>query len=78
MEISDNHEMHGMMNNSIAQQFLNNGIIDEKINKLFTGEWSNIRHKSFKEQLAIQLRQAKLIDNIRKNPRLKNIKSLKS
>jgi hypothetical protein len=72
MEISDDNEMHGMMNNTIAQQFLNNGIIDEKINKLFMGERSNIKHKSFKKQLAIQLRQAKLIDNMRKNPRLKS------
>ena len=78
MEISDNHEMHGMMNNSIAQQFLNNGIIDERLNKLFTGERSNIKHKSFKEQLAIQLRHLKLNDNKRKSSRLKNIKSLKS
>ena len=63
MNIGENHEFDGMLNTTRTQDFLNNGIIDERLNKLFTGERSNIKHKSFKEQLAIQLRQAKMIDN---------------
>ena len=78
MNTTDNHEMAGMLNTRIMGDFMANGIIDERLNKLFTGERSNIKHKSFKEQLAIQLRHLKLNDNKRKNPRLKNIKSLKS
>ena len=62
MNINDNHEMDGVLNTRITQDFMNNGIIDERLNKLFTGQCSNIKHKSFKEQLAIQLRQAKMID----------------
>ena len=68
----DVYDMDSMLNTSIAKSFLNNGIIDERINKLFTGERSNIKHKSFKEQLAIQLRHAKLHDNKRKSSRLKS------
>ena len=74
----DEYDMNSMLNTTRTQQFLNNGIIDERLNKLFTGERSNIKHKSFKEQLAIQLRHLKLNDNKRKSSRLKNIKSLKS
>ena len=74
----DEYDMNSMLNTTRTQQFLNNGIIDERLNKLFTGERSNIKHKSFKEQLAIQLRHAKLRDNKRKSSRIKNIKSLKS
>ena len=74
----DEYDMDSMLNTSIAKSFLNNGIIDERINKLFTGERSNIKHKSFKEQLAIQLRHLKLNDNKRKSLRLKNVESLKS
>ena len=62
MNLGDNLEMDGVLNTRITQGFMANGIIDERINKLFTGEQSNIRHKSFKDQLAILLRQAKLID----------------
>ncbi len=74
----DEYDMDSMLNTSIAKSFLNNGIIDERLNKLFTGERSNIKHKSFKEQLAIQLRHPNLNYNKRKSSRLKNIKSLKS
>ena len=63
MDLGENLEFDGMLNTTRTQEFLNNGIIDERINKLFTGQCSNIKHKSFKEQLAIQIRQAKMIDN---------------
>ena len=59
----DEYDMDSMLNTSTAKSFLNNGIIDERLNKLFTGERSNIKHKSFKKELAIRLRQAKMIDN---------------
>ena len=78
MNLDDNHEMDGVLNTRIAQDFMANGIIDERLNKLFTGERSNIKHKSFKEQLAIQLRHPNLNYNKRKSSKLKNIKSLKS
>ncbi len=63
MDLGENHEFDGMLNTTRTQDFLNNGIIDERINKLFTGKVLNIKHKSFKDQLAIRLRQAKMIDN---------------
>ncbi len=63
MNLGENHEFDGVLNTKINQEFMANGIIDERINKLFTGERSNIKHKSFNKQLAILLRQAKLIDN---------------
>ena len=72
MNLGENHEFDGVLNTTRTQEFLNNGIIDEMLNKLFTGKLSNIKHKSFRDQLAIRLRQAKLIDNIRKNPRFKS------
>ena len=78
MNLGDNHEWDGVLNTTRTQQFLNNGIIDERLNKLFTGERSNIKHMSFKKELAIRLRQAKLHDNKRKSSRLKNVESLKS
>ena len=59
----DDYDMKPMLNTTIMQQFLANGIIDEKMNKLFTGERSNIKHKSIKDQIAIRHRQAKMIDN---------------
>jgi hypothetical protein len=59
MNLGENLELDGVLNTTITQQFLNNGIIDERLNKLFTGERSNIKHKSFKEELAIQLRHPK-------------------
>ena len=62
MNLGENHEFDGVLNTTRTQEFLNNGIIDERINRLFTGERSNIKHKSFNKQLAILLRQAKLID----------------
>ena len=74
----DEYDMDSMLNTSTAKSFLNNGIIDERLNKLFTGERSNIKHKSFKEELAIQLRHPKLNDNKRKSSGIKIIKSLKS
>jgi hypothetical protein len=78
MNLGENLEWDGVLNTTLTQQFLNNGIIDERINKLFTGERSNIKHKSFKEELAIQLRHSKLNDNKRKSSGIKIIKSLKS
>ena len=78
MNLGDNLEWDGVLNTTRTEQFLNNGIIDERINKLFTGERSNIKHKSFKEELAIQLRHSKLNDNKRISSRLKNINRLKS
>jgi hypothetical protein len=78
MKDCEEFDFNPMLNTTRTQQFLNNGIIDERINKLFTGERSNIKHKSFKEELAIQLRHSKLNDNKRKSSGIKNIKSLKS
>ena len=59
----DDYDMKPMLNTTIMQQFLANGIIDEKMNKLFTGMVSNIKHKSVKDQIAMRHRQAKMIDN---------------
>jgi hypothetical protein len=66
MNKGENLEWDGVLNTTRTEQFLNHGIIDERINKLFTGERSNIKHKSFKEELARQLRHSKLNDNKRK------------
>jgi hypothetical protein len=63
MNLGENHEFDGILNTTRTQEFLNNGIINERLNKLFTGMVSNIKHKSVKDQLAIRLRQAKMIDN---------------
>ena len=49
MNLGENLELDGVLNTTRTEQFLNNGIIDERINKLFTGARSNIKHKSFKE-----------------------------
>ena len=67
----DDYDMKPMLNTTIMQQFLANGIIDEKMNKLFTGERSNIKHKSFKEQLALRLRHSNLRYNKREGSRLR-------
>ncbi len=34
MNLDDNHEMDGVLNTRITQDFMANGIIDERINKL--------------------------------------------
>ena len=78
MKDCEEFDFNPMLNTTRTQQFLNNGIIDERINKLFTGQRSNIKHKSFKEQLAILLRHPNLPSNKRISSGLKNIKSLKS
>ena len=65
-------------NNTWTTDFLKNSLIDEKINKLFTGERSNIKHKSFKEQVARMVRTSSLINNSGKSSKVKNIKSLRS
>ena len=53
MNLGENLELDGVLNTTRTQQFLNSGVKDRKLNKLFTGdpEAMGLRRESFKKEL---------------------------
>jgi hypothetical protein len=53
MNLGENLEFDGMLNTTRAQQFLNSGVKNRKLNKLFLGdpEGMELRRESFKKEL---------------------------